>query len=295
MSSEPMFSKPAERRRSLASWIGLSLLLLPLPAGCNVLDALPLATATATVSEEFVTGDSPKIIVETFNGAIDVSDGRNDEVVVEVTKRASGLDRETAEANLDNIEVTMVQKENSIHVVARSVGHFQGNSGAAVVIATPKAARLQLRSSNGHIVCEGMRGGIDATTSNGRCEIVDSQGAIGVLTSNGAIEIDATDALVDAHTSNGRITFRGSLSADKEHRFQTSNGRIELALPADSRFRLEGSTSNARIHCDFPITSEGRESRRRLTGAVGENPTTSIIASTSNASIDIRKASPTKE
>jgi DUF4097 and DUF4098 domain-containing protein YvlB len=295
MSSDPKSSKSGDRRRFLASWVGASLLLLPLSAGCNVLDALPLATATATVSEEFTTGSSPKIVVETFNGAIDVSDGRDDEVVVEVTKRASGLDHETAEANLDSIEVTMVQKENSIHIVAKSVGHFQGNSGAAVVIAAPKAARLQLRSRNGHIVCEGMRGGIDATTSNGRCEFVDSQGEIDVVTGNGAIEIEATDARVDAHTSNGRIAFRGSLSADMEHRFETSNGQIELALPAESRFHFEGSTSNGRIHCEFPITSEGRESRRRLIGAVGENPTTSIIASTSNASINIRKAGPTKE
>ena len=264
------------------------LVLLLLAVGCDALNFAPLVSATTTLTEEFKTGPSPKIVIETFNGSIDVSEGESDEVVVEVTKRAGGFDRETAEANLDYIEVSIVQKDDTIHVTARRLGR-QGNFGAAVVVAAPKAARLNLKSSNGRVVCEGLEGGIEATTSNGKIEIVEARGAIDVATSNGGIEIEADDATVEAKSSNGTIKFQGTL-ADKEHRFKTSNGRIQLYLPAKSQFRLDCSTSNASVQCDFPIAEKARSSKRKLAGTVGDDPRFSIVAQTSNGGISIRKA-----
>jgi Putative adhesin len=272
-----------------AGGLGLGLVLLALLVGCNALDFAPLATATKTVSEVFQTDDAPIIVVETFNGSIDISPGENDEVVVELTKRASGLDHSIAEEALDGIHVAMIQTGDTIHITARRAGRWGGNAGAAVVIAAPPKAQLQLKSSNGHIICEGLQGGIDATTSNGKLEIVEGRGRLDLASSNGGIAIDATDASVTAHTSNGRIEFRGSL-AQSDHQFRTSNGRIDLVLPPDSQFALNGSTSNSHIDCDFPIESEGKRHRSRLQGNVGQNPERTISVITSNGHIAIRKA-----
>jgi DUF4097 and DUF4098 domain-containing protein YvlB len=267
----------------------VGLLLLVLSAGCNAGDLFPLVTATKTLSEEFKTGPAPEIVIETFNGSIDVSDGQTDEVVVEVTKRAGGLNHEAAEANLNSVEVSMIHKDDKIYVTARRLERQIGNTGATVVVAAPKAARLRLKSSNGHIICEGMQGGIEANTSNARLDVVEGRGVIDATSSNGAIGIEAEEATVDARTSNARIEFRGTL-AGKEHQFKSSNGKIELFLPADSRFRFDCSTSNAKVHCDFPITTTSRSSKRSLAGAVGDDPPLSIVAKTSNAGIAIRKA-----
>ena len=180
-------------------------LVLSLASGCNAIDFAPLVTATTTISEEFKTSATPKLVIDTFNGAIDISEGEGDEVVVEVTKRAGGFDREAAEANLDYIEVSIVQKdENTIHVVAKRLGRQLGTLGASVVVAAPKMARLQLRSSNGHVVCEAMQGGINATTSNGKIEVIEGSGAIDVTTSNGSIDIEAVAATVDAQLERPR-------------------------------------------------------------------------------------------
>lgn len=265
-------------------------LVFSLASGCNALDYAPLVTATTTISEEFTTSSSPKLVIETFNGSIDISESDGDEVVVEVTKRAGGFDREAAEANLELVEVQIVQKdENSIHVVAKRLGRQFGNCGASVVVTAPKMARLQLKSSNGYIVCEAIQGGIDATTSNAKIDVVEGSGVIDVTTSNGAIDIEATGASVDARSSNARIKFAGSL-VGKEHEFRTSNGKIELVLPAESQFRLDASTSNARIQCDFPLEKKEKSSRRKLAGIVGNHPNFSVSASTSNAGVTIRKA-----
>jgi DUF4097 and DUF4098 domain-containing protein YvlB len=110
-----------------------------------------------------------------------------------------------------------------------------------------------------------------------------------VVTSNGRIEIEAADAVVDAHTSNGPIKFSGSL-ADDDQQFKTSNGPIAIALPADSQFKFDGSTSNAGISSQFPLAAEPYKCRTRVMGVVGEDPACSITAATSNAPIQLRKA-----
>ena len=266
-----------------------ALTTLAFSAGCNVLDFVPLASASKTVSEVFATGNAPEIIVETYNGQIDISPSDRDEVVVEVTKHASGFDQPEAEANLDRIQVTMTQVGNKIHISAQRSGMHHGNSGAAIVIATPAASLLQLKTSNGKIVCEAMEGRVEAHSSNGKLEVVQAKGPMKLTTSNGNIEIVATEAIVDARTSNGRIEFQGTL-ADRNQTFKTSNGGIVLALPADSQFDLDCSTSNSRVSCAFNVKGEHNKRRTKLKGAVGDNPTYSITATTSNGSIDIRKA-----
>jgi len=273
-------------RRSLVSVAVLSL-ATTLP-GCHALDFAPLTTARTTLSEEFQTGASPKIVIETFNGTIDISDGHDNEVVVEVTKTAGGFDQEKAEANLNFIEVSMVQKGETLYISARKLEDHVSNCGASVVISAPKAARVRAKSSNGRVICEGMQGGLEVRTSNGHIVVSEGRGAIDVGTSNGGIEIDSQDAEVEARTSNGRISFRGSL-APKEHVFKTSNGRIDLVLPADAQFRYECTTSNARIKSEFDAENDDHSSRRRMRGKVGADPHTSITATTSNGGISLRK------
>jgi DUF4097 and DUF4098 domain-containing protein YvlB len=273
-------------RRSLASIAALS--LATTVPGCHALDFAPLTTARATLSEEFKTGPSPKIVIETFNGTIDISDGHDNEVVVEVTKTAGGFDQEKAEANLNFVEVSMVQKADTLYISARKLEDHVSNCGASVVISAPKAARVRAKSSNGRVICEGMQGGLEARTTNGHIVVSESRGAIDVATSNGGIEIDSQDAEVEARTSNGRISFRGSL-APKEQVFKSSNGRIDLALPADAQFRYECTTSNARIKCEFGGEDDDHSTRRRMRGKVGADPHTSITATTSNGGISIRK------
>jgi DUF4097 and DUF4098 domain-containing protein YvlB len=265
--------------------VSLGLAFLGLSLGCD----LPLFTATATDSEVFKTSDAPTIVVDTFNGSIDISNGQADEVVVEVTKQASGFDQEAAERNLENIEASIDQDENEIRVKIRRLGHTFGNCGASVVIAAPKGAKINLETHNGYIVSEGIEGGIAAKTSNGKIEVFEATGHVDAATSNGPIRIEATDAVVDARTSNGHIRFQGTV-AEGEHEFRSSNGKIDVILPPGSKFRFKGSTPNGRVECEFPFGTKAG-SRRRMAGIVGDDPDpkTSIELSTSNSSINIRR------
>ncbi len=286
---------PAHKTESALVMVVLATTMaLPL-AGCNAFDFVPLATAERRLSEDFQTSNTPTIVIDTFNGAIDVSRGNDHQVQVDVIKRASGIDQATAEAALDLVQVSMIQKDDSLVITAKLSESHAGNFGASVVIAVPAAAKLKLHTSNGHVLCEQLAGKIAARSSNGKIEIIDGQGELELVTSNGAIEVDATDAVVDARTSNGRIEFRGSL-APAEQRFKSSNSRIELTLPDDAQFAFDGHTSNSRIRSDFTVnTGNGRRRSNDLKGIVGDdpNPPCKITATSSNGSINLRKASGT--
>jgi DUF4097 and DUF4098 domain-containing protein YvlB len=77
--------------------------------------------------------------------------------------------------------------------------------------------------------------------------------------------------------------------AEGDHSFRSSNGKIALALPAGSSFRLDAQTSNGKIHSDFAVGDGKKGQSDRLRGSVGDHPDTTIKVTTSNGSIDIRK------
>jgi len=261
-----------------------------LASGCGAIDISLGERAESQLSEVFQTGATPTIVVETFNGSIDISPSDSNEVVVEVTKYATGLDQASAAARLDEIDVTIAQEANTIRVVARRERRGIGEMGAAVVISAPKDATVSLHTSNGAIVSEAMAHSVKAVTSNGKIEIVDGNGDLDLKTSNGAILIEASGAEVDARTSNGKIDFKGSLAAGK-HEFRSSNGAIQLTLPADAQFGYSATTSNGKVRCHFEGPRDGNKRQSRLKGTVGgEHPATTIELSSSNGAIDIRRA-----
>jgi hypothetical protein len=269
------------------AWLAASLLgpLTVIAAGCDI----PLYRATETLTDVFQTSARPKVIVETFNGSIDVSNGNNNEVVVELTKRASGFDQNAADQNLENLEVTMVaENQDEVIIRVKRIGSTVGDCGASVILAVPPEATVDLKSSNGYIVSEGLRGSLKADTSNAKVDVVDATGTIEVETSNGPILIEAQGAHLQADTSNAGIRFRGTLAAG-DHQLSTSNGPIDVRLPPDSQFRFVAETSNASVDVEFDYEGEESRRRRRRSGTVGTDPKFSLELETSNSSIDLRK------
>jgi hypothetical protein len=244
-------------------------------------------TAEQIVSESFDVGIAPHIVVETFNGAIEVFAGEGGAVQADVTKRGAGGSQTEAEDDLNNIDVSFQQDGDTLRIIARRTDNRRdvGNSGAAIELRVPADAVLDLSTSNGEINVGDVIGNVTARTSNGRIEVNGGAGAIDLQTSNGAIDIDAIQAAVQAHTSNGAIGFAGTLR-DGAHRLETSNGAIVITLPADAQFHIDADTSNGDVSCEFPVTVTGSRDNE-LHGRVGDNPSMSIAAHTSNGSIQL--------
>jgi DUF4097 and DUF4098 domain-containing protein YvlB len=68
---------------------------------------------------------------------------------------------------------------------------------------------------------------------------------------------------------------------------RTTNGSIELYIPADYNGVLEAATVNGSINVDFPVTVTGKISKK-LKAVLGDGGAT-ISATTTNGSVKIRK------
>jgi hypothetical protein len=280
---------PARRRRE---WPIGTLAFLTVLGGGLVLRSAGIPGVGQTVVEEeisnsFSVGDRAKVVVDTFNGPIEVSRGESHKVDCLVTRRTSGRDREDAEADLKNISVTMTREGDTITVAARRIAGFpRNNVGASARIRVPDGTDVRLKSSNGRLSVEGVEGAVDAHTSNGQVNVKSGTGRLTLASTNGGIHCEASDAVVLAETSNGPIEFRGLLAPGGSS-FHSSNGRVTVKLPSRLAFRVDAKTSNGKISSDFDF-EPGRGSKgRTLVGSTGENAKVSLKVRTSNGGVRI--------
>jgi hypothetical protein len=267
------------------------LFVLLASSACNGIGSFGLMTAEETVGQAFDVPSDLTVVVETFNGSIDAVAGGGGKAGITVTKRGSGATQSAAEADLKNVIVSMVQDGyNKITItIKRAVQPNTGNSGGSVKLTLPADAKVQFTTSNGAISTTGISGDANVHTSNGSLILKGVAGRVDAETSNGKVDIDAAKAVsVNASTSNGEIIFKGALT-DAEQTFRTSNGRIRLALPADAKFRINATTSNGKVTTDYAVTTSGTMKENRLEGTVGDNPSITVRAETSNGAIDITK------
>jgi hypothetical protein len=293
-------------RKLLTSASLLVLVLLLSACGANIRFS-PFA-AEETVTQSFTTAAAPRVVVEMFNGSIDVATGTDNTVNIDVKKRGGGISQAAAEDDLKNVEVIFAQDGDTIRVTARRTDQRVdlGNTGASARLRVPSGAILDLRSSNasitasgpvadvtaqtsnGPITVRGALGQLVLNTSNGPLTIDGGSGLLDVETSNAPIDIAADNVAVNGRTSNGSFHFSGSLASGRSE-MNTSNSSIVVTLPAGAQFVVDADTSNSRISSDFAVTAQDF-SDDRLQGTVGNDPDATLELHTSNGPIEIRRS-----
>jgi RNA polymerase sigma factor (sigma-70 family) len=264
--------------------------------------------AEETVSKTFKTGSAPRLVVQLHNGGIRLEASAEREVSITVTKEARASTEEAAKAALKQIDVKMNQEGDKITLTASAdeARSKDVSLGASAAIKTPAGAILELKTDNGGVTISGGTGEVRVQTSNGGVHVTDHRGAqqlktrnggisvsggagkLELETSNGPVEIQAEKALVTATTRNGAMKFEGSLAEGGKHSLHTTNGPILLTLPADARFRIDAKTSHGTIKSGFEVERTGEKSKTRLTGSVGQNPSTTLHVETTNGGVEIR-------
>ena len=278
-------------------WIGLILMVMLVMTlvitGCDsvVIDAGP----TEEQDDTFTVDGPPILDITTENGKIDIDTGVDGEVHVHAKIRG-----------VDVIDYEVSQEGNKIIVEAdiNRSGTFS-NVGVDITITTPVVSDLDLntsngridvdriegtcliRTSNGEISLEDIKGDVDAKTSNGRINIDQLEGTAKLRTSNGEIDLEDMVGEVDASTSNGAISFEGSLIAGSDNRLESSNGRIEVELWAPISINLDASTSNGDIDCEVPILATTTKDDH-LVGTIGDGEA-DLYIDTSNSDVIIKE------
>ncbi len=237
-----------------------------------------------TRQDEFAVSGTPTLIVENINGDVEVT-GSAESGKVLVTSKLRRPER---------LEYMATQEGNTVQVTVekRRAGEswwsrLWGRTGASdIMVAVPRTANVDIRSSNGDIAAHRVAGEITLRTSNGDVEAGDGDGAYDLHSSNGDIVVAAGQGEFNLHTSNGDIRFTGDPGKGTENRLRTSNGNIEANLAGETpSVRVDARTSNGKIEIARDATQNSL-GRNQLEAIIGDGDA-SLALSTSNGSITV--------
>ncbi len=285
---EPKRSSKRERPIGLLTFLAVVGIGLAVKLGG---DSLPLpTTAEESVSRSFLVDSAPLVIVETFNGPIEVIRGEPGQVDCRVQTQSRGFGRERAEANLTRLGVGIRREADVIRVAVSpgQGGKFRDAKGS-VTLLVPENATLHLTTRNGKVKVQGVEGPIQARTSNGPIEVQGASGIVSLESSNGRIKCAADQAIVSLETSNGPIDFQGSLVSGLST-LKTSNGKITLRLPEDQVFHLDAQGKNKD---GLAVSSEFDNDYARQAALIGDvGPASGVVikARTSNGSVRVLRS-----
>jgi DUF4097 and DUF4098 domain-containing protein YvlB len=239
----------------------------------------------ATVSEQFSqvyelpTGGT--VSLENTNGSIEIAVWDRKEVSVEAKKTIKTRHRDRADEALKALRIEVKEEAGRLEIET----HYPRRSGSAwswlwgqeysarvsYKLTVPRDCSLEIETVNGSVDGTGPRGTLRVRTTNGNVGITDSEGPADIRTTNGNIEAELL-----------------RVDAGSDLLFTSTNGGIELYLPADIRSSVSASTTNGSIETDFPIEIQGRLRRNRLEGEINGGGG-QLRMQTTNGSIQIRK------
>ena len=275
--------------KSTLSLVAVTIIAITLlaAAGCT-------AGPTETRDDSFSVNGTATLVVNSDNGWIKVNTGTDDEVRIQATLR--GIDRIDYEVSRDGNTITVVAEIDQ--------GWFISNVGVDITITAPVNTDVELetsngaielngiegtgtlRTSNGEIVLENVKGDFEGRTSNGKIEVDTLEGTAFLRTSNGGLDLQEVIGEVDAETSNGGIPYSGDMIPGGDNRLITSNGNVDVELMGTRSIKLDASTNNGDVTSELPITAT-TTSDDHLVGTIGDGEADLYIES-SNGDVTIR-------
>jgi len=195
------------------------------------------------------------------NGEIDASDAAGDEARAEGIRRGSHEDSELFVEVVeypDGVTICAVhandQTPGRCHRggVSSESNSWHGNRAKINFdVQVPPGVRFNALTTNGNVLGHNLASVVDAATTNGNVDVSTSEWA-SATTTNGGIRV-----------SIGNAKWDGELAV------RTTNGSVDVTLPASAEFKLDAATTNGGIHTDFPVTVQGSFNSKRLSGTVG--------------------------
>jgi DUF4097 and DUF4098 domain-containing protein YvlB len=273
-------------------------------AGCEV--NLNTEGLSARETRTFKVSGQPEVILDTFDGAIELHSWDRPEVEVEVEKRAM------EQSLLDEIKIETQQKGNTVTVKVVGPDRLQHRGitvgvhispTARLRVAVPRNSNIQANSADGSIRAEAIEGKLVLTTSDGSVTGTRLGGNIQVRSGDGAIRLDNVTGTVDLETTDGSIGLEGKPAVLKARTgdgsirttiepdtamsdnwdLTTSDGSVTLVLPGTFNAELDAETSDGVVRASHPLlegdtevrvrgegSDERRERRRMLRSKMGE-------------------------
>jgi hypothetical protein len=190
---------------------------------------------------------TPRIVVDNGAGAIDVEAGASGVVQVVAERHAESED----EAR--KLPVSVAVEGGVVHIQYKQAG--RNHASVRFVVHAPAGCPLSLHSGGGGVRASGATGGVEIETGGGGVQVVDARGAVRVHTGGGGIEVTRLNGSAEVESGGGAVSIDGVLSG--KNRVHTGGGSINVAIPADSKLAVEGSTGGGSAHNEFGLPGDG--------------------------------------
>lgn len=179
------------------------------------------------------------------NGGITVTGAERRDIRIVARIQAHARRESDAREILDAVQV---HTDGEIRATGPRSGDNEGWS-VSFTLEVPPTSDLHLSSTNGGISVEGVQGDMELATMNGGLTLAAVAGNVRGRTTNGGVTVSLEGS-----------TWQGS-GLD----LQTTNGGVRLRVPERYNARLETGTVNGGLSFDFPVTVQGRMTRRLTT------------------------------
>jgi len=202
------------------------------------------------------------------NGGIAVEGWDKNEIQIRAKIRVWGPDQDYVQEILEQIEI----KTDGETIKAKGPKTKGSHRGWAVSYELMVPAKSNL----------------DLETLNGGISITDVDGEISAEAVNGGLSLARLAGDVDVHTTNGGVTveLHGDQWAGRGLDASTTNGGVEAWIPEGYNAELETGTVNGSVDFDFPVTVQGKISKK-IQATLGEGGPR-IRITTTNGGVDVR-------
>ena len=193
-----------------------------------------------------------------------------------ITVKPSGSSQVVVETAYHSDTVTLVNEQHGDRIQLRSISSRQGTNLVEYTVLVPAAAFVTLRSSDGTLRAQGLRGDVVLEAVSGSVEVTDiSDAHLHVKTLSGSITLtdirnshldihsvrgnvnlhNVTGPSVEVYSGGGRITYDGDPGRIGEYRLTSHIGDLEVSIPASAWVDIEAHSIRNQPDPEFPTAS----------------------------------------
>jgi DUF4097 and DUF4098 domain-containing protein YvlB len=239
--------------------------MIEVPAALAVAISLLAATAAAQEKKELSYTVGAAVVVSITNnyGPIAVKPSGSSQVVVETVSHSDA--------------VSLVNEQHGDRIELRSMSSRPGTNLVDYTVLVPAAAFISLRSSDGTLRAEGLRGDVVLEAASGSVEVTDvSDAHLHVKTLSGPIvltnirnshlDIHSVSGNVDLHnvtgpsvevnSGAGQITYDGDPGRMGEYLLTSHTGNLVVTIPASAWVDIQARSIKSQSDPEFPTASK---------------------------------------
>jgi hypothetical protein len=193
-----------------------------------------------------------------------------------ITVKPSGSSQVLVETIFHSDTVNLVNEQHGDRIELRAISSRQGTNLVEYTVLVPAAAFVTLRSSDGTLRAQGLRGDVVLEAASGSVEVTDiSDAHLHVKTLSGPITLtdirsshldihsvrgdvslhNVTGPSVEVNSGAGRITYDGDPGRVGEYRLTSHTGDLEVSIPANAWVKIKARSIKSQSDPEFPTVS----------------------------------------